>query len=211
MMNSKKWSFNTRFLHLGLVIIVTVQLFVSLVMIEPEDKGSLLGRLAYETHEMFGLATLAIVLMHWAWSLFSKVDGGLGHYFPTNKKARERIYEDLRSLMSARLPDSNKKGGLVGLIHGMGLIAVTGAAMTGTAYFILAPEVGDAGFLAEGFEELHEGIATFVWAYWIGHGGVAILHHLRGENTLFDMFMPGSKSNKSARTKIGTNKELEQH
>lgn len=187
-MSANSWSLNTRFLHLGLVATVTAQLLISLVMVAPDHKGPLLGKLAFEAHEVIGLAALGIVLMHWFWSIFSHADGGLRHLFPWQKKARQGVMHDIKTLIGGKFPAPGNKGGLVGFIHGLGLLAVTGTAITGGALFVLFPEAGEPGPLAETFAGLHEWIATFVWAYWIGHGGIAVLHHMKGHKVLRNMF-----------------------
>lgn len=199
-MTAQNWSLPTRFLHLGLVATVSIQLFVSLIMDEPGEKESLLGTALFEVHEVVGLSALAIVLVHWAWSLFNHADGGLAHLFPWHRAGRQQVMSDIRGLMRMEMPASGVRGGLPGLIHGLGLLAVTGIALTGGMLFLLMPEQGDPGQLAEAFEELHEGFAALVWTYWIGHGGIAIMHHLSGHDTVRNMFNFSSSSKSSTAT-----------
>jgi len=187
-MSTKNWSLNTRLLHLGLVATVSAQLLISLVMVAPDHKGPFLAKLAFDAHQAIGLTALTIVIAHWLWSAFSHVDGGLQHLFPWRKPARQEVAKDIKSLMGGKFPAASQKGGLAGLIHGLGLLAVTGTAITGGALFILFPESGEPGALAEAFADTHEWIASFVWAYWIGHGGIALLHHYKGHNVVRNMF-----------------------
>ena len=197
MMKNKYWSLNTRFLHLGMVATVTAQLFISLVMSEPDDKGTVFGKMAYEAHEIVGLTALGIIAIHWIWSTLSRTDGSLKHLFPWHGEARNQVISDIVGLTKGQLPDSNKHGGLSGLIHGLGFLAVTGVAISGAIIFLTFPESGKPGFIGDAAEELHEAMAALVWAYWIGHGGIAILHHLSGNDTLKSMFSFKSTNNGS--------------
>ena len=187
-MKTNNWSLQTKFLHIGLVLTVSAQLLISLVMTAPDDTGNAVSRAAFEMHEIVGLTALAIVLLHWGWTLFSHADGGLENLFPVSQQARQDLIDDVKGLKKGKLPETGKKGGLIGLVHGLGLLAVTGIAVTGGALFILFPETGEPGAMAEAFAEVHEGFATLVWTYWIGHGGMAIMHHLNGEELLKSMF-----------------------
>ena len=43
------------------------------------------------------------------------------------------------------------------------------------------------GFI-EVVREIHGFIANFIWAYFVGHVGMAVLHQLRGESLISNMF-----------------------
>lgn len=187
-MNTQNWSLATRLLHIGMVLSVSFQLFISLVMVEPDHKGGALGRLAFEAHEFVGLAALIIVLLHWVWSISNQVDGGLRNLFPWFGDSRQQVINEAKAVLKGELPEGGNRGGLVGLIHGLGFLAVTGVALTGGVLFVLFPESGEPGVIAEAFAELHEGIATLVWTYWLGHGGMAIIHHVMGHDNVKKMF-----------------------
>ena len=187
-MKTKYWSLNTRFLHLGMVATVTAQLFISLIMSEPDKKGSFIGDIAYNAHEIVGLTALGIVTLHWIWSAISQTDGSLKHLFPWRGAARKQVTNDITSLLTGKLPKADTHGGLSSFIHGLGFLAVTGVAISGAIIFLTFPESGHPGFLGEMAEELHEAMASLVWAYWIAHGSIAIIHHLSGNDTLKRMF-----------------------
>ncbi len=191
-MKSQYWNLNTRILHLGMVATVSAQLFISLVMSEPDEKGSIIGSLAYEAHEIVGLTALGIIALHWIWSATSQSDGSFKNLFPWRGAAKKQVIDEIKELSKAlkkgQFPETNSHGGLSGLIHGLGFLAVTGAAISGAVIFFTFPESGDPGMLGEAAEELHETISTLVWAYWIGHGGIAILHHLSGSDVMKEIF-----------------------
>jgi len=148
----------------------------------------MLGKLAYEAHEVIGLAAFGVIALHWIWSIISQSDGSLKHLFPWKGEARKHVINDITSLTKGQLPASDKHGGLAGFVHGLGFLTVSIVAVTGIVIFLTFPESGEPGFVAEAFAELHESIAALVWTYWIAHGGIAVLHHLAGNNTVKQMF-----------------------
>lgn len=189
------WSLPTRWLHIGLAVTVTAQLFISLIMEPPiHQDASALAHGAYQVHEAVGLAALAIVLAHWLWTMIAKADGGRAHLFPWRGEALAAVKGDIAALMNRRLPDGGPRGGLPGLVHGLGFLAVSGMAMTGAVLFEIFPDAGRPGPIAHGFKEVHQFLANFVWAYWYGHVGLALLHKWSGHPNVKAMFSLGARN-----------------
>ena len=188
-MMQAKWSLPTRWLHIGLALTVSLQLLISLVMEPPdEEHATALARAAFEAHEAVGVTAVLIVLVHWLWSAMGKADGGLAHLFPWSGSAWTVVKADISGLMNRRLPDGGPRGGLPGLVHGLGFLAVTGMAVTGAVLFVIFPETGKPSDTVEFFAEIHEFIANFVWAYWFGHVGLALVHKWAGHPNVKEMF-----------------------
>lgn len=188
-MAQAKWSLPTRWLHIGLALTVSLQLLISLVMEPPdEEHATALARAAFEAHEAVGLAAVLIVVVHWLWSTIGKADGGLAHLFPWSGSAWAEVKADIAGLMNRRLPDGGPRGGLPGLVHGLGFLAVTGMAVTGAVLFVIFPETGKPSDTVEFFAEIHEFISNFVWAYWFGHVGLALIHKWAGHPNVKEMF-----------------------
>jgi cytochrome b561 len=184
------WSRTTRFLHLGLAVTVTLQLFLSLVMEAPEPGEVAAGgifRQFFEAHEVIGLSALVFVVCHWVWLATAK-DTGFRHLFPWDAEGRREIVADLKGIFNRHLPEGGPRGGLVGLVHGLGFLAVTGMVITGGAIFGFITTNALASSAAHTCEELHELCSNFVWVYWFGHGSMALIHHLAGHDTLRQMF-----------------------
>jgi len=174
---------------MGLAATVTLQLAISLIMEPPDEKSvSALARAAFEAHEAVGIAAVIVVLAHWLWILASRADGGLARLFPWRGAAWAEVKSDAVGLMSRRLPEGGARGGLPGLVHGLGFLAVTGMAVTGALLFVLFPETGKPGATAEFFADIHSFISNFVWIYWGGHVALAFLHKQAGHSTVQDMF-----------------------
>lgn len=186
---TEKWSVQTRWLHLGLALTVSLQLAISLIM-EPPDKesASALARTAFEVHEYVGMTALIIVLAHWGWSIASHADGGLGRLFPWTGEGWGHVKSDIALLTKGRLPEGGPRAGLPSFVHGLGLLAVTAMALTGGVLFFIFPETGKPGDTAELFAETHETISNLVWLYWGGHVALALFHRWAGHDTLRAMF-----------------------
>jgi cytochrome b561 len=195
MMNANPWSFSTRLLHLGLVLTVTAQLFISLVMEPPgeDDGATALAKQAYELHEAVGLAALAIVLLHWLSSLLQQGGANLRHLFPWGVQGRVEVMKDIQTLRQGELPAGGPRGGLAGLVHGLGFLAVTGMVITGGVLFLTWPEQGDIPEWVDIIGEVHGTIGSLVWAYWGAHIVLAVLHGRAGHTEVRDIFRLSGK------------------
>jgi len=188
-MTQATWSIPTRLLHMAMALAVSLQLLLSLVMVPPdEEHASTLARLAFEAHQWVGLAAVVVVILHWLWSAISRQDGGLPHLFPWSSRARSAIKDDLAKLTNRELPEAGPRGGLPGLVHGLGFLAVTGMALSGLVFFILFPENGKPGATVETVAKIHGFVANFVWVYWFGHVAMALGHRRAGHPNVKNMF-----------------------
>ena len=86
-----------------------------------------------------------------------------------------QIARELRELVRRRLPEGGPRGGLPGLVHGLGLLAVTGMALTGVAVFVLLPEGGDLPASAHSFHgrALVHRLLRLVLLGWTHRAGAA--------------------------------------
>ena len=76
----------TRLLHAGIALGVLAQLVLSLAMEAPDDQDEVMASglplQLFFAHEYIGMALLALLLLHWLWSVSGHVSGGLGISFP---------------------------------------------------------------------------------------------------------------------------------
>ena len=94
-MAQEKWSVQTRWLHMGLALTVTLQLAISLIMEPPdEESASAIARAAFEAHEAVGIAAVMVVALHWLWTVLSRADGGLARLFPWRGSAWTEVKHD---------------------------------------------------------------------------------------------------------------------
>jgi cytochrome b len=175
-MQDKRWDGVIRLLHWTLMIMVSFQLFGGLLVSTP-------GTLTYYyAHQRGGLLTTAPILVFWLWT---HANYDLPRLFPWNREGMKVVTAELRGLLRGKLPRPGRTRGLSSFVHGLGLLAVTGMAATGTLIFLTIP--GGRGAWADStsytaFTELvllHKIISYPVWIYWFGHVGFAVVHLLR--------------------------------
>ena len=185
----------TRWLHAGIALAVVIQLVSSQVMAVPQP-GQLLNQgetTLFSVHRWSGICVLSLLALHWLWGLAGHVAYGWGHLFPWFSGTRlRRLLSALKAMpdwLRGRLSgESRETIPLAGAVHGLGLVVATGMALTGsTIFFGMAPDGSMNGFI-EVVREIHGFIANFIWAYFVGHVGMAVLHQLRGESLISNMF-----------------------
>lgn len=160
----KNWDKATSFLHFGLAVTVTLQLLFARLMHFHVPH-------AFLYHQIDGFLIFFIVLIHFIWSYTHK---GFMHLFPWNTQGLKAISQDLRGLLTMHLPKGGPRPGLPGLIHGLGLLAVAGMAISGLIIFIIL----QTNLNPHPIKHIHSFIATFVWIYWFGHIAMALLHRI---------------------------------
>ena len=188
-----QWSRPLRGIHFLLALAVTIQLFVGSFMRSPHT-----GRpdtFGFVSHEVIGAAILVLIILHWAWSL-SHPQEGLRHLFPwTRTGMRNAISELWQSIRYQRLPlgGPGKEGSLSGLIHGLGLLAITAMVITGGTYY-LSRMMGAGHGTLEIIEDVHDVFAVIAWIYWGGHLTATVFHSLLRQPVWRRMFSLGARS-----------------
>ncbi len=177
---SENYNRFTRLMHMGLAIAVVLQLFSSQFMRPAEDGHP--GNGFFELHEFSGLAAFAFVMGFWLVKLFEKRGTPLGALFPWFSLDRlKALWADIKTHLAAfiklRLPDYNPESPLASAIHGLGILLMSAMALSGTIYYFINQGNPDAGGMVGVVMTIHKGLAGLVWAYLIGHAGLAILHH----------------------------------
>jgi cytochrome b561 len=171
-------------MHLVLLLAVLHQLVSSKVIDRPlpgEAPSTL-----FLLHEYVGLASLVIVCAFWLWALVRHGETSFAKLFPwLSPRSIAAIFEDCVDHIHALLRRQvfhEGSGALASAAHGLGLLIVTAMAATGTVVFF------SGGMVFHYAMSLHRVIANLMWAYLIGHGGIAALHHLMGSDILRRMF-----------------------
>lgn len=182
----------TRMLHAALAVAISHQLIISWFMEPPRPNGSD-GNFAFELHETVGLASLALLFLFWCWTLFRNRETEFGKLFPWLSSVRlNGVMEDtesyLKGIRALRVPTSSSGSALASAIHGLGLIIASVMAVTGAIYYFAVAAVGVFLPLSTAALETHAVVANLMWAYLIGHSGMAIVHELLGSPVLKQMF-----------------------
>jgi len=174
----------TRVLHLVLLLAVLHQVISSKIIHRPlpGDAPSTLFML----HEYIGLASLGIVSAFWLWALVRHGETSFANLFPwlSPRRILAVIDDGVGHLHAVLRRDASYEGSgaLASAVHGLGLLVVTAMAATGTVLFF------SGGLVWHYAMSLHRVIANLMWAYLIGHAGIATLHHLLGSDMLRRMF-----------------------
>ena len=174
----------TRLLHGALLLSVVWQLIGSNFIERP--RAGQAANTMYEVHEVVGLITLGLVLAFWLWSLLRRRETPFVALFPWFSAPRLRaLAGDLAhhwaELKHWRLPGGEAETPLASAVHGLGLLVVLVMAATGTWLYTLPMP---AGLVLE----VHKLVANLVWAYLVGHAGLAVLHQVSGHPVLQRMF-----------------------
>lgn len=173
-------SFGTRLVHAGLASAVVLQLATSLVMQVPRPGRP--ANFAFDLHQIFGVAALVCALGFWVVIVtrIAGTDAGrLVPWFSGTRLAalRADIVAHWAAARRLRLPDYDPEGALASAVHGLGLLLMTYMAISGTMYLI-APRIGyEESPLLHSAMDLHAAFGNLVWAYLIGHAGLAAIHH----------------------------------
>lgn len=179
--NPTNWSRPIRRLHFTIVVLVTLQIVVGLVM----------GRSTpwlLQTHFYLGLTIAAVVLTHWIW-LLTRERTLLDHLFPWSPHRLAGVVGDIRSALKGQLPRSGPGGSdLAGLVHGLGLLALTAVAALGTTIFVLIRLHLSRSGLSEIIRNIHVVFAWILIVYWCGHVLLAVVHEAHGDRVIARMF-----------------------
>ena len=185
----------TRWLHAGIALAVVIQLVSSQVMEVPQPKRLLNGAelTFFVVHRWSGMCVLTLVVLHWLWHLAGHVPYGWGHLYPWFSGPRLRKVLSALKALPAWIRWQLPAGGeetvpLAGAVHGLGLLVAAAMALTGSLIFFGMAADGSLSHILELVKEIHGFIANFIWAYFVGHVGMAIIHQWRGESLIVRMF-----------------------
>lgn len=185
----------TRFSHMALAATIITQLVSSLVMVPPLDGNA--ADLAFSIHQYSGIGAFVFALLFWVIIMARKEGTSFGSLVPWLSIKRLRllkadIADHLRAILRLRLPDYNDNKPLASAVHGLGLLLMTGMAATGVAFAIAMQNgLGEETNWVANALVLHVTFANLVWAYLIGHAGLAILHHITAKASLVEMWALG--------------------
>lgn len=179
----RKYDRVTSCLHAALAAGVIIELLLQAVMRVPPGVG--LGvddwhREAFELHSHFGPTVAALCILHWIWISLPWSRPGVAYLFPWLRRSqRPTLRQEFSALLRLRLPPRDERSPLVGTVHGLGLLAVTGSVVGGTVSYL-----GYYTHVPVPNSVLHwaslELVVTswFVWAFVIAHASMAGLHRV---------------------------------
>lgn len=180
-----KYDVVSRCLHTALATAVLLELLLEAVMHVPPGVG--LGkddwhRQAFELHAHFGPTVAVTCALFWIWIALPFSRPGIGYLFPWLYRAQRLVLlRELANLGRLRLPPPRELSPMVGSIHGLGLLALSGTVIAGTVSYL-----GYYTRIPVSSRMLHWSalaliaLSWVVWAFVAGHVSMALWHWARG-------------------------------
>lgn len=174
----------TKLLHVALLLSVLWQLAASGLVERPRTSQP--GNLFYGIHEIVGLVTLALVMFFWIWTAVRRRETPFTSLFPwLSGRQLKAVTADIGAhwayLRRLRLPPSDIETPLASAVHGLGLLAALAMAATGA--WLYTQSIPSGLIL-----EIHKAVSNLMWAYVIGHAGMALMQQFAGHRVLQRMF-----------------------
>lgn len=163
-----------RRLHAMVVVLVVLQLCSSAgmhIVFATNFSASPLVFVVDWYHMLAGLGTLCIGLFMTGYSFSQR---GLRRYFPYLWGDTEQIVKDLRMSLRGELP-APRAGGLATAVQGLGFGALLLTALSGAVWFALW-RLGAGAASTEIALSIHKTVVNLLILYFLGHGGMALLH-----------------------------------
>lgn len=181
MAESLGWPKSIKLLHILISVFMTFELMSELDMKAIwKREGELYFRhILFHAHMWVGMGTAVVIALFWLQIYCNKQVRA--HLFPYRGAYLLNICVDITGMIKGYLPESGLRGGLPGLIQGVGLLAVTGMAFTGVIMFFLIPSFGvsEPIHIYQIPKKIHDYISEFVWVFWWVHISAGVLHFIR--------------------------------
>lgn len=179
----KAWDIKIRLLHWAIALTATFQQLSSLYMSDPGTQY------LFPYHRILGAVAALVLLFFW---LYSYAIYDLKVLFPWGGDGRRAVVREGLGLLRGRLPASGRGIGLSGFVHGLGLLALSGCAITGMIMFSMIPP-GHVGPPADGiaftrYTLQHKFFGQMLWLYWCGHVAFALVHQVAGDRVFGAIF-----------------------
>ncbi|HBV3606285.1 TPA: cytochrome b/b6 domain-containing protein [Klebsiella aerogenes] len=161
-----------RILHIIVAVLVLLQIINSnLTESEALSDFTLTGMVTW-FHVVSGFTLIVLGIVMLVWMLKQR---GFRYYFFWLTLDFRGIAEDIKKLMSFRLPEAHA-GGIAALIQGLGVLALLGVALCGGLWFALSTTLGPLSALAETVLHVHKFLTVFIETYFWAHGVMGLLH-----------------------------------
>ncbi|HUW97980.1 MAG TPA: cytochrome b/b6 domain-containing protein [Acidiferrobacter sp.] len=185
-MEAQPWDRGTCLVHSALAVTVIAQLFTGLVVASGNRPEWLL------VHTILGIITSVVIVIHWLWS-WARRD--IRVLFPWSRAGLARVARELFGIFQGELPGHGDEAGLSSFVHGVGLLGVSGMAVTGLLMYAVIPggyglslhSTAYAFFTA--LATTHLWLSYVVWFYLGGHILFAALHELQGNRLLRRIYL----------------------
>lgn len=162
--------------HWGISLFV-IGSVISSIFVHPKNPNIL----PIKIHMWIGYGVSFFLVCQWVLLSLKRNHFVRAHVFPYHFEGRKCMVADLKLLFKGRLPPTGARSGLSGLIEGLGLMLITLMAMTGLIFHFAAVYEKTTLPSMITIRDIHNFFSYFVWAFVIGHGGMAVLHKIIDE------------------------------
>lgn len=180
---------STKLVHGALALAGMVQLVSSLIMQVPQETHP--ENVFYEVHLASGYVSAGLALAFWLLVVLRTAGTQAGALLPWFSPRRRRAFwqdakRHLQAMRQGQFAEYREASPFPAAIQGLGLLLISAMAATGLTFTLVQDEsLRGAALWAHGL------MADLVWAYLIGHGLMALLHHYAGEQDLADIWSLG--------------------
>ncbi|MDD3581087.1 MAG: cytochrome b/b6 domain-containing protein [Desulfobacca sp.] len=174
----------TIILHAGLMVFGVLAWFTG----EWAGDYKKMVHLGFTVHKWLGMGTALFIGARLFHGLYGPDQARFAHWVPYTWERLQLVCEDLRTLLTLKLPNRSPHQGLAGLWEAFGLVIFTWMTTTGFCmFFFLAPGQKARG-LMHLVKELHEFGGSLVPIFLAIHVAAVILHALTGDHRWRKMF-----------------------
>jgi len=185
-MEARPWDRGTCLVHSALVVTVLAQLLTGEVVARANHPQWLL------IHTVLGILTSIVIIVHWMWT-WARRD--IRVLFPWDRAGLTRVRKEFFAVFQGELPGHGDEVGLSSFVHGIGLLGVSGMAVTGLLMYAVIP--GGYGLslnstayaLFTTLATTHLWLSYIVWFYLGGHIFFAALHEILGNRLLRRIYL----------------------
>jgi len=174
----------TIFLHFGLMV------FALLAWLTGDWGGDYkkMEHLGFSIHKWLGMGTALFVAARLYHGCCGPDQARFVNWVPYTWKRLQLVFEDLRTLLTLKIPNRPPHQGLAGLWEAFGLAVFTWMAGTGFCMFLFLTPGQKAHGLVHFVKELHEFGASLVPIFLTVHVAAVGLHALTGDHRWRKMF-----------------------
>lgn len=177
-----------RWLHVGIAAGAVFQLLTSLILLPPDEKGSVFAHTMMQAHEVGGLVVAVFVALHLVWSLLVHKAQHSSMWILLERNHWRESFSLIKMLPRALLgkTDMPEPGSSLARIVGMlGILLMAAMGATGVAIWFGLPE--HSLIMPPGVDLLmnvHSLLSNVLWAYVIGHVSMALAHTRGGDQVI---------------------------
>jgi len=174
----------TIFLHFGLMLFG----FAAWATGEWHECFKHLKQLGFPVHQMVSLGAVLFVSARLFHGFWGPDQDRFAAWLPYTSARLRSVFEDLRTLLTWKLPERPPRQGLAGLWETLGLVVFTWMSVTGLGVFLILTAGYQAGSALQMMKELHKYAADLVPVFLAVHVSAVIVHALAGDHRWRKMF-----------------------